>query len=236
MTAPLPARAAYDEWAATYDAQANATRDLDAAVLRRAGLPLAGRDVIEIGAGTGKNTCWLAEHARSVLALDFSPAMLARARERVRDGHVRFALHDVTRPWPVADEAADIVVGNLVLEHVADLRPVFAEAGRALRPGGLLFVCELHPYRQLQGAQARFPSGEGLVPVEAYPHMVAEYVNGALACGFALLRLDEWQEGAAGPEAATSGLPRLLSALFRAPAGAAQAVGLGPVGAGPAGG
>lgn len=212
---PVPARVAYQAWAATYDAQANATRDLDAAVLRGAGLPLDGRAVVEIGAGTGKNTAYLAAHAGSVLALDFSPAMLARARKRVPDGHVRFVEHDITRPWPAADGQADIVVGNLVLEHIAGLGPVFAEACRVLRSGGLMYFCELHPYRQLRGVQARFQDGERLVLVEAHLHMVSDYVNGALDQGFELLRLDERQEPVVGPEQAAPALPRLLSMLFR---------------------
>jgi malonyl-CoA O-methyltransferase len=214
MTEPLTPRAGYDAWAATYDSQANATRDLDAAVLRTANLPVDGAAVIELGAGTGKNTAWLAERAASVLALDLSPAMLARARERVAGGHVRFVLHDITRPWPAADASADLVAGNLVLEHVLDLRPVMAEARRTLRPGGLLYLSELHPYRQLQGAQARFQAGGTEVPVEAFPHAVAEYVNEALAVSFVLLRLGEWQDD---PVPAATGVPRLLTALFRVP-------------------
>ncbi len=80
--------------------------------------------------------------------------MLARARERVPNSHARFIEHDITRLWPATDERADIVFGNLVLEHVADRRPVLAEAHRVLRPGGLLFLCELLLYRQPRGAQA----------------------------------------------------------------------------------
>src|SRR5262245_18756872 len=86
---------AYDRWAATYDSDVNPTRDLDAEVLRRAGPPVEGRDVLEIGCGTGKNTRWLSERARSVVALDFSAGMVARARERVPAGHVNFVHHDI---------------------------------------------------------------------------------------------------------------------------------------------
>jgi hypothetical protein len=60
----------YDRWSATYDSDLNATRDLDAIVLREAGLPVTDRDVCELGCGTGKNTEWLAERASLVLALD----------------------------------------------------------------------------------------------------------------------------------------------------------------------
>jgi malonyl-CoA O-methyltransferase len=204
--------AAYDRWSASYDADRNATRDLDAVVLRRAPLALAERDVLELGSGTGKNTVWLAEHARSVVGLDLSEGMLARARERVRAPHVRFVRHDVREPWPVADAAIDAVVGNLVLEHVRDLLPVYAEAARVLRAGGQLFLCELHPYRQWNGAQARFTdaaTGES-VRVDAHVHTASEYVNGGLACGLVLRRLDEWLEA----DAPSGAPPRLLSVHF----------------------
>lgn len=214
MTTLLLPREGYDAWAATYDTQENATRDLDAVVLRLADLPLDGAAVIELGAGTGKNTAWLATRAASVLALDLSPAMLARARERVPAAHVRFELHDITRPWPAGARSADLVVGNLVLEHVADLRPVMAEAARALQPGGLLFLSELHPYRQLLGAQARFQTGDAPALIEAHRHGVSDYLNAALAAGFDLVHLGEWQESPIGPVPATD-RPRLLTALLR---------------------
>ncbi len=203
---------AYDRWAVSYDAERNATRDLDAAVMRRAPLAIAGRDVLELGCGTGKNTAWLAERARAVVALDFSAGMLARARDRVAAAHVWFIRHDVREPWPVPDAAVDVVVGNLILEHVEDLAPVYREAGRVLRPGGQLFLCELHPYRQWLGGQARFTdaaTGE-TVRVTAHVHTVEEYVNSGLASGLALRHLGEWLETGAPPDAP----PRLLSILF----------------------
>ena len=207
---------AYDRWAATYDEDRNLTRDLDARVLREAPLALPGRDALELGCGTGKNTEWLAAHARSVVALDFSDGMLARARERVARagsaGRVRFVRHDVREPLPVADASADVVVGNLVLEHVEDLGPVFGEAARVLRPGGRLWLCELHPYRQWRGGQAHFTdaaTGE-TVHVAAHVHSAGEYVNGGIAAGLALAHLGEWLE----PGAPAGTAPRLLSVLF----------------------
>jgi ubiquinone/menaquinone biosynthesis C-methylase UbiE len=203
---------AYDRWAAQYDDAPNATRDLDALVLRGAALPLAGRDVLELGCGTGKNTAWLAAHARHVLAMDFSAGMLAEARRRVREPTVRFVQHDVRAAWPVDAGAVDVVVGNLVLEHVRDLAPVYAEAARALRPGGQLFLCELHPYRQLRGGQAHFTdaaTGE-TVRVPAFTHTVSEYVNAGLAAGLALRELGEWLED----DAPAGAPPRLLSVRF----------------------
>ena len=200
---------AYDRWSRTYDTDANTTRDLDAEVLRRSSLPIDGRDVLELGCGTGKNTGWLAERAKSVIGMDFSPGMLEVAQTRVALDRVTLLQHDIRERWPIADASIDVVVGNLILEHLLDVAPVFAEAGRVLRPGGVMYCCELHPYRQLRGGQAHFTdewSGE-VVFAPAFQHTIAEYVNAAVAGGLTVQRLDEWTETGAGSPA----IPRLLS-------------------------
>jgi ubiquinone/menaquinone biosynthesis C-methylase UbiE len=203
---------AYDRWSRQYDDDQNATRDLDAFVLRQAPLHLAGARVLEVGCGTGKNSAWLVTQARELVALDFSPGMLDVARRRVSSSRARFVEHDVTRPWPVESGSIDVVVGNLVLEHVRDLAPVFAEAARVLRAGGQFFCCELHPYRQLRGGQAHFVDRrtEETVQVAAYRHTVSEYVTEALNTGFVLRALSEWLE----PDAEPVAPPRLLSLLL----------------------
>ena len=203
---------AYDRWASSYDVDKNTTRDLDALVVRRAPLILDDRDVVELGCGTGKNTVFLAERARRVTALDFSEAMIALARARLSTSNVKFVRHDVRGRWPVDSAGVDVVVGNLILEHVHDLAPVFLEAARVLRPGGQLFLCELHPYRQLVGVQARFtdPDSGDTVKVTAHVHTVSEYVNGGIAAGLQLRELGEWRED----DAASNGPPRLISVLF----------------------
>jgi ubiquinone/menaquinone biosynthesis C-methylase UbiE len=216
MTQPARARtdvsAAYNRWAAIYDADKNATRDLDAFVLRRVPVQIENLDVLELGSGTGKNTEFLAARARSVIAMDVSEGMIARAHQRIPTSNVRFILHDVRDTWPVKPASVDAVVANLILEHVHDLAPVFFEAARVLRPGGQFFFCELHPYRQLAGSQAQFvdPDTGETVQVDAHVHTVSEYVNGAIEAGFSLISLGEWKEDGADPAAP----PRLISLLL----------------------
>jgi len=205
-------RAAYNRWASSYDADKNTTRDLDAQIVRRVGLQLKDRDVLELGSGTGKNTVYLAEQAKSVLAMDFSEGMIARAHQRIVTPNVRFLRHDVRELWPVPAASVDVVLANLILEHVHDLAPVYFEAARVLRPNGQFFICELHPYRQIEGGQANFvdaDSGE-TVQVTAHMHTVSEFVNGGIEAGFTLKSLGEWIEEAAP----SSAPPRLLSLLF----------------------
>ncbi len=208
--------AAYNEWAESYDTDHNRTRDLAAQVLRQVDLNFAGRRVIEVGCGTGRNTEWLSKLAvapRQIVGLDFSEEMLERAQVRLRDSRVRLIQHDVRAAWPLADTSADVVIAMLVLEHVEDIRAVFAEAFRTLNAGGELFMCELHPMRQLMGGQAQFTSaytGERqLIP--AFLHSTSEYVQAGLSCGFELLHLGEWHD----VDVPTNDFPRLLSLHFR---------------------
>ena len=205
--------AAYNDWAETYDTDLNRTRDLAAEALRQANLDLTGRKVVEVGCGTGRNTAWLAEHAAEIVALDFSDAMLARARDRVNDPRVRFVQHDARAKWPLADSSADVVVAMLILEHIENLETFFAEAARVLRHRGQLFLCELHPMRQLTGGQAQFsnPTTGHRQLVTAFLHDVSEYVNTGLSAGFELERLGEWRDA----DAPLNSVPRVLSLLFR---------------------
>jgi ubiquinone/menaquinone biosynthesis C-methylase UbiE len=206
----------YNEWAETYDTVQNRTRDLAAEVLREADLTPAGSSVIEVGCGTGRNTEWLARPSAgstNIVALDFSEAMLAKARERVNDPRVRFIHHDIRAAWPLADAAADVVIVMLVLEHVEHLQPVFAEAARTLKTDRELFICELHPMRQLLGGQAQFTSTQtGEVQlVTAFLHNISDYVNAGLSSGFELVNMGEWRDSDALP----NDVPRLLSLRLR---------------------
>lgn len=205
----------YDRWAPQYDVAPNATRDLDAVVLRAAPLPLEGADVLELGCGTGKNTGWLGRSARQLLAMDLSAGMLEIARRRISSPVVRFVQHDLRDPWPTGAGSMDVVVGNLVLEHLRDLAPIYAEAARVLRSGGTLFVSELHPFRQLLGGQAHFTderTGE-LVHVPAFPHSISEFVNSGIEAGLTLRSIGEWRDRTA--EARTP--PRLVTLAFAKP-------------------
>ena len=200
---------AYDRWADTYDASPNTTRDLDAVVLRQHGPEVRGHVVLELGSGTGKNTVWLAQRAGHVIALDLSEGMHRAARERLSAAgipreRVSFERHDLCeRPWPLADESAEMVFANLVLEHVPDIAALCTEVARVLRPGGTFWLSELHPERQRLGGQAHFAdetTGE-TVHVPACRHTVSEYVNAAVAAGMRVRRLGEWREEGADPTA-----------------------------------
>src|SRR5215813_624634 len=98
-------KTAYNNWAAPYDLDRNLTRDLDQVVTRKILAHRRCRSILEIGCGTGKNTSLLAEIGERVLALDFSRAMINRAKKKLSLGHVTFAVADVTCSWPCDDRS-----------------------------------------------------------------------------------------------------------------------------------
>jgi ubiquinone/menaquinone biosynthesis C-methylase UbiE len=200
---------AYNEWSYSYDHDENRTRDLDREIVRNLLGNLHFDTILEIGCGTGKNTSFLAQIGESVQAVDFSQGMIARAREKVQAENVRFSLMNITRPWKFPDMSFDLIVCDLVLEHIQDLSHVFSEAARTLRPHGYFFIDELHPFRQYEGTKARFYRAEEKVEVEAFVHHISDFLRAAEESHLSLVHLDEYWHGTDENKP-----PRMLSLYF----------------------
>ena len=192
-------RAGYDRWAAVYDHDANPLQALEGPLV---GDP-RGRAALDLGCGTGRHALWLAESGAGVTAVDFSAGMLAEARTKPGADAVRWVEHDLDVPLPFAADF-DLVVSGLVLEHLRELPPFFAEARRVLRPGGRAVVSAMHPAMFLRGAMARFtdPGTGDVVAPGSVPHSVAEFVMAAVRAGFALRDVTEHAPDAALAERA----------------------------------
>jgi ubiquinone/menaquinone biosynthesis C-methylase UbiE len=96
-----------------------------------------GERVLVDGVGTGADLPLLPP-AVSVLGIDLTPAMLARARPHCRPG-IELRVMNAER-LELADGSFDAVMLHQVLEVVADPVRCLAEAARVLRPGGRLSV------------------------------------------------------------------------------------------------
>lgn len=205
----------YNQWSAQYDTNKNRTRDLEAVAVRQMLAELPFKRVLEIGAGTGKNTVWYASRAERLLAVDLSEGMLALAREKVLElGNASceedFRLADVTEEWAFGSEAYDLVCFSLVLEHIADLEAIFRKAAAALTPGGHLYLGELHPGKQYLGTKARFEEGGEVQVLECHVHHVSDFWKAAMAAGLELVDLQEFFD-----EDDRGGVPRILGMVFR---------------------
>jgi ubiquinone/menaquinone biosynthesis C-methylase UbiE len=200
---------AYTNWSLTYDSDRNLTRDLDERATRETLVDVRCESILEIGCGTGKNTAFLAQIGKKVHAIDFSEGMLSRARAKLQSNNVTFSVADLMKQWPIQNQSVDLIVCNLVLEHIKDLSFIFSEASRSLTRGGLFFICELHPFRQYRGTTANFQQDQDTIEIQAFVHHISDFLDVAKNNGFTLKSLREWWH-----EEDQDKLPRLVSFIF----------------------
>lgn len=101
--------------------------------------------LLDIGTGTGRVLELLAPRVTQALGIDASKAMLALARARLSGpgfAHCAVRLGDMYR-LPLADQAFDTVVLQMVLHHAEDPAGAVREAARVLHPGGQLLLIDL---------------------------------------------------------------------------------------------
>lgn len=201
---------AYNNWASQYDTNINRTRDLEATALRSVLSAIPFRSCLEIGCGTGKNTVWFAERVEQITSVDLSEEMLAKAKEKITTDKVQFVQADITSSWAFRNQLYDLVSFSLVLEHIENLDHIFKETAAALKPGGHVYIGELHPFKQYAGSKARFETAEGVQVVDCFNHHITDFIQAAKNNGLSLTGINEYFDDDNRNE-----IPRILTLLFR---------------------
>ena len=137
-------RVRYTMWSPAYDKLVRAVPSVQAARQRSLDLlgARAGERLLIVGAGTGLDLPHLPKDV-NVAAIDVTPAMLDRFRERARAQHrsVDARVGDARRlPW--VEGEFDAVVLHLVLAVMPEPERGLAEVNRVLRPGGRVAVLD----------------------------------------------------------------------------------------------
>ena len=171
----------YRIWSRTYDEPGNGLFGVEEPLVHAILDELPAGTALDAACGTGRYAAQLADRGHRVIGVDSSEDMLARARARVPGGH--FERGELQR-LPVPDGHVDLVVCALALTHVPDLKPVFAEFARVLRPGGHLVTADVHHEWVAFGSVPQVAVADGgpaLMP--ASRHRASDYLAAALPVG-----------------------------------------------------
>lgn len=199
---------------------------------------IAGRRVVDLGCGFGHLTRWLAaEGAASVLGIDLSEKMLARAAAETNSPVVTYRrgnLEELT----LDRDSADLIVSSMALHYVED----FARIGRvmfdALAPGGRLVFSVEHPIYAARAEPEWVTAADGrqafcivdygiegkrvtswiVDGVVKYHRTIGTMLNTLCGLGFAYVSTNEWtpteKQFAAHPEWRATELTRPMFLLI----------------------
>jgi SAM-dependent methyltransferase len=187
-------REGYAAWSPTYEETVDDAMDL-ALFERIDSVPWGAlRRIADLGCGSGRTAAWLRARGDTrndirIDGVDLTPEMLELARRR--GVHDRLVEADV-RATGLDPGSYDLVVCSLVDEHLADLVPLYAEAGRLLAPGGWFVLVGVHPFFvMVVGMPTHFDTPRGPVAIETHVHLPGAHVAAGTAAGLAAVELHE---------------------------------------------
>jgi phosphoethanolamine N-methyltransferase len=156
------------------------------------GVELGGKDVLDLGCGTGGITRFLAESYRpaGIVGIDVDRGLIERATQRAADaGLTNVTFRTVTPgPLPFADGSFDVVFSKDAMVHIENKEALFADIFRVLRPGGRLAASDWMSGTDgpFSAAMAYYLQTEGLGFGMASP---TRYRTALAAAGFRDIRL-----------------------------------------------
>ena len=175
---------------------------------------LAGKKVLGLASGGGQQIPVFAALGAECTVLDYSEKQLESERMVAeREGYpVNLVRADMTKPLPFADESFDLIFHPVSNCYVEEVRPIFRECFRVLKPGGVLLggfdnginyildekeeylqnCLPFNPLKNPEQMRQLEAAGDGV----QFSHTLEEQIGGQLEAGFLLTDVYEDTNGA----------------------------------------
>jgi SAM-dependent methyltransferase len=203
--------------------------------------PLEGLQVLCLASGGGQQGPILAAAGAAVTVFDLSPKQLGQDRMVAeREGlPLRLVEGDMRDLSVFEDESFDLIVHPVSNVFSPDIRPVWREAYRVLRPGGYLIAAFVNPVEYIFDSKLLDEQGEFRVrhalpysdedlteeewreqfgehaPIE-YSHTLEDQIGGQLDAGFIIVGL--YEDYRRGDEPIAQVMPSYIATRARKPA------------------
>ncbi|HEV3309055.1 MAG TPA: class I SAM-dependent methyltransferase [Chloroflexota bacterium] len=174
-----------------------------------------GETILDIGCGNGLTSRRLSDQGAEVVAFDFAPAMVDRARARSlgRNDRIDYLVVDATdidALLSLGESRFDAAVSSMALMDMAEIDPLFTALTRLLKPGGRFVFAITHPCFNNSGTTRMYEETDDGELHRIYSVKVSRYLNLGTAMGLAL-------EGQPEPQYYFNRtLEQLFGACFRA--------------------
>ncbi len=183
-------------WSRIYDELPNPLLALEERFLAPLLPDLQGKDVLDVGCGTGRWLERLQKHnPRSLTGVDFSPEMVARARRKVKQTAV-VTVGDATS-LSIASRSDDVIIASFVASYVPNIDAFARELRRVARAKSRIYISDVHPETVEACHWKRgFRNGDRQVKPATYQRSLAATISSLRNAGFRITCLLEPPFGA----------------------------------------
>ena len=175
---------------------------------------LKGKKILGLASGGGQQMPIFAALGADCTVLDYSTAQIESERlVAAREGYsIEIVQADMTKPLPFADESFDLIFHPVSNCYVEEVKPIWKECFRVLKPGGILLagmdngvnflfagddettVANSLPFNPLKNEDQRRQLEEDDCGMQ-FSHTLEEQIGGQLEAGFRLTNLYEDTNG-----------------------------------------
>ena len=185
----------YNEWSKVYDREANLVTFLEEQVSWDFIGKVRGKEVLDLGCGTGRYTIPLAKKGAKVTAIDFTKGMIEIAKKKAKKSrlNINFKQGDITKYNP--DKKFDKILSMLVLDHIKDLKKITEVLDKASHIGTKVVISNIHPLALKKDVDQKTGKALGYLKegkqTDQFFHPTDEYVQLMLQKGFILTKIED---------------------------------------------